>query len=303
MSEFAPIVLFVYKRPEHAKRTLEALQKNNLAPDSELYIFADGPKQAEDEELVNKTRSICKQFDGFKSVEMVEKSKNEGLATSIINGVTQLFKKHDKLIIMEDDLVSSPYFLNFMNQALTHFRNEKSVWHISGWNYPIDSKGLNESFLWRAMNCWGWGSWSDRWQHFRRDPQALMDQFSRSDIARFSCNGTFDFWEQVEMNAIGKLNTWAIFWYATIFKHDGLCLNPTQSYISNVGLDGSGEHGGDQTGLYAQELSMKETLNLNVPIQEDQLALQRIQAYVKSLKPGITQRIIGKFIRLIKRKG
>lgn len=302
MQNLAPIVLFVYNRPEHSLETLQSLQKNKLADQSILYIISDGPKEDADAKGVESVRTICRQVEGFKKVELIEKPHNDGLAKSIVEGISKLFEKHEKLIVMEDDLVSSPFFLSFMNQALDRFRKDKEVWHISGWNYPIEKEGLQEAFFWRAMNCWGWGSWRDRWQHFEKDPESLIDRFTKTDIDQFSCGGAFDFWEQVKLNASGQMNTWAIFWYATIFRNNGLCLNPTTSYIHNIGLDGSGEHGDDQGQLYAQELSRIESPRLDIPIEENQKAVERIKSYVRSLKPSLLKRALLKLNQLVKGK-
>jgi len=300
MNNLAPIALFVYNRPEHTLRTLEALQKNELAEKSKLYIFSDGAKTPEDEPMVKAVRAICSEIKGFREIQLIEKEKNQGLANSIIAGVSKLFEDYEKLIIMEDDLLSSPFFLSYMNEALNTFKAEPKVWHISGWNYPIDTEGLNDAFLWRVMNCWGWGSWRDRWQHFEKNPQKLIETFSKAEIARFDLNGTSDFWEQVELNASGRFNTWAIFWYASIFQHNGLCLNPAESYILNIGLDGSGMHGKDDRGLLDSSLSKKFPLDLNIKIEEDKLAVKRVEKLLYSINRSLIGKVKRKLVKIFK---
>jgi len=147
MDKLAPIVLFVYNRPEHTRRTVKALQKNKLAIESELIIYSDAHTNISVKEGTDEVRGYIKNIDGFKKVTIIERDKNWGLAASIIDGVTKIINKYGRVIVLEDDLVTSPYFLNFMNNALVFYENEDKVWHISGWNYPIDIDGLNDVFL------------------------------------------------------------------------------------------------------------------------------------------------------------
>ena len=161
MINFAPIVLFVYDRPFHTKQTIEALQKNQLASLSELFIYSDDAKNYGSQDNVDEVREYIYKIGGFKKVTIIKREKNWGLANSIIDGVTQIVNKYGKIIVLEDDLVTSKYFLTFMNNALEFYKYEERVWHICGWNYPINFDGLDDVFLSRLMNCWGWGTWKD----------------------------------------------------------------------------------------------------------------------------------------------
>ncbi len=240
----SPIALFTYNRPWHTRRTVEALQKNDLAEDSSLFIFSDGPKNRADRENVLAVRSYIRSISGFKEVVINERESNWGLADSITDGVTRVINDYGRVVVLEDDLLTGPAFLRFMNDALVYYRDQKKVWHISGWNYPISPEGLPQTFLWRVMNCWGWATWADRWQYYGRDPEGLIKSFTRKEILRFNLEGSHDFWDQARRNAKGRIKSWAIFWYATIFMHNGLCLNPTASLVQNFGRDGSGMHCG-----------------------------------------------------------
>lgn len=242
MDNLAPIILFVYNRPDHTKQTIEALQKNELAKESELFIYSDEAKNEEAQERVDEVRAYINGVQGFKKVTIVKREKNWGLADSIIDGVTKIVNEYGKIIVLEDDLVTSPYFLRFMNESLDFYEKEEKVWHISGWNYPIKTNGLEDVFLWRVMNCWGWATWSSRWEHFEKNVHKSIIEFSKNDIKQFNLDGNEDFWGQVLANKEHKINTWAIFWYATIFKKDALCLNPVQTFVENIGHDGSGIH-------------------------------------------------------------
>jgi hypothetical protein len=236
----APIILFTFNRLSHTKQTIEALQKNKLAKDSELFIYSDGGKDEESWDKVKVIREYLKTISGFKNITVIQREKNIGLAQNIIDGVTKIVNQYGKIIVLEDDIVTSPYFLKFMNDALDFYENEKKVWHISGWNYPIDIDDTSETFLWRVMNCWGWATWQDRWKFFEKNPNKLINDFSKEEILAFNLDKIANYYEQIIKNKNGLLDTWAVFWYATIFKHNGLCLNPALSFVENIGLDSTG---------------------------------------------------------------
>lgn len=238
----APIVLFTYNRPWHTQQTVEALQNNELAKDSELFIFSDGGKDEASWKKVNEVREYLKTINSFKKVTLIFQEKNIGLADSIISGVTKIVNQYGKIIVLEDDIVTGQYFLKFMNDALNFYEKEEKVWHISGWNYPIEDKDTNETFLWRVMNCWGWATWKDRWKYFEKNTTKLINSFNEDDIYKFNLDGTNDFWSQVIQNNKTKINTWAIYWYATIFKNNGLCLNPIKAMLKNIGFDSQATH-------------------------------------------------------------
>ena len=294
----APIVLFVYNRPWHTKQTVEALQKNELAKESELFIYCDEAKNEDAGKSVDEVREYIDKVDGFKKVTIIKREKNWGLADSIIDGVTKIVNEYGKIIVLEDDMVTSPYFLKFMNEALEFYKDEKKVWHISGWNYPIDTDGLDDVFLWRLMNCWGWATWADKWEYFEKDIDKTISKFSKKDIMIFNLDGYELYWNQVILNKNNKINTWAVFWYATIFKQNGLCLNPSQTYVENIGHDGSGIHCGESDS-YSNTLSSLKNINISCTLSENQLAFQKIQYFYKKQKKSLLVRVINKLSRII----
>jgi len=301
LDNLSPIVLFVYNRPEHTSKTLQSLKENNLAEQSELIIYSDAPKNDTALSAVKQVRDLIKNITGFKKVTVVEQEHNQGLATSIINGVTEIINQYGKVIVLEDDLVTSPNFLTFMNDALEAYSNEKKVWHVSGWNYPISHEGLQDTFLWRTMNCWGWATWADRWSHFEKDTDKLLESFSKQDVKAFNLSNSENFWAQVLANKSSKINTWAIYWYASIFKNKGLCLNPSKTYVSNIGLDGSGEHCG-ATSKYTSFLNTKDVVNFETVLSENSLALERIKTFYKHTKKPFMVKVINKVSRTIIKK-
>jgi hypothetical protein len=299
LMDVAPIALFVYNRLRHTQRTVEALLNNSLAKDSELIVFSDGPKDVEASVAVQQVRNYIKTVTGFKSVSLVERNQNEGLASNIVDGVTNVVNQYGKVIVMEDDIVTSPMYLNFMNQALDFFENEKKVWHVSGWNYPVGFNELGDAFLWRGMNCWGWATWADRWQYFEKNPKALINDWSAEERSRFDLDGSGIFWNQIEANAKGKINTWAIFWYATIFQNQGLCLNPSISYVDNIGHDGTGEHCGVGNSHSVSFLNEQSDIALPTKISEDSHSVSEIKKFSKNLKKPFVVRVVNKIGRTI----
>ena len=161
----SPICLFTYNRLDETRQTVEALKRNFLAPLSCLYIFSDGPKDETITQKVNEVRQYIKTIGGFKAIKIFESPVNRGLAKSIIDGVTQIIEKYGRVIVLEDDLITSPNFLDFMNYALEFYQNKERVLSISGYsfsiNYPNDYK-YDVAIGFRASS-WGWATWKDRW--------------------------------------------------------------------------------------------------------------------------------------------
>lgn len=297
----APIILFVFNRPWHTKQTIEALKKNELADKSDLIIYSDTSHNLDAVILVKEVREYLKTVSGFKSVKIIEREKNWGLAKNIINGVTDVVNKYGRVIVLEDDIVTSPAYLLFMNQGLNFYQNEKKVWHISGWNYPIDLSKVCDTFFWRVMNCWGWATWADRWNHFEKNPQLLIETMTHQQKHNFDLDGSGMFWHQVVANARGKINTWAIFWYATIYRNGGLCLNPKHSYVNNIGNDGSGVHCDNSQKFNSKDLPLctKTKVKWEMEIEESIDAVQAIKLYNKQQRKPLIIRAVNKLARLI----
>lgn len=294
----APIVLFVYNRPFHAQQTIEALQKNELADESELFIYSDAAKNEEARKSVDEVREYIETISGFKKVTVTKRQKNWGLANSIIEGVTKTVNEYGKIIVLEEDLVTSPYFLKFMNEALEFYKDERKIWHISGWNYSIKGDGLEDVFTWRAMNCWGWATWSGRWSHYDKDAQKIATTFSREEIKAFNIDGFYrDFWAQIKDNREKRIDTWAIFWYVTIFKNSGLCLNPVNTFVRNIGLDGSGENCINYD-VYQKELNQNKNVRFVISESENKLALAQIKQFYRENPYKLIDRIKSKLKRL-----
>lgn len=241
INDLAPVVIFVYDRFSHAKKTLEALQKNNLAHMTNLIIYSDHYKQS-NKNSVLKVRKLIKKYKKFKSVKIIMRKKNFGLADSIRLGITETFRKYDKAIFLEDDIVTGKYFLNFMNNCLIKYKNDKKIFHISSWNYPMIDYGLSDINFSSVMNCWGWATWRDRWNKVSFDKKKIYKNFSIKKIQKLNIDGYENFWFTFLLNYKKKIKTWAIYWAIAIVNYDGLCIFPKNSFSQNIGMDGSGKN-------------------------------------------------------------
>ena len=287
----APIVLFVYNRPAHTRRTVEALLKNEEAKESDLIVYSDAPKKPETADAVREVRDYIRTISGFRSIRIVERDRNWGLANSIIDGVTTVVNEYGRIIVLEDDLVVTPHFLEYMNRALECYKNDEKVMHVSGYMFPVDSSGLLETFFLRTASCWGWATWDRAWRYFEKDTQSLLNEFKEQTIYRFNLDGTYDFWSQVEKNAKGKIDTWGVFWYASIFRKGGLCLHPKFSMVNNIGHDDSGVHCAGTDRFTVELVNSHITYFVN-NLVEDKLALERTRAFFSPPPPSFTSRVL-----------
>jgi len=240
----APILLFTYKRYESLIDTVQALQKNLLAAESDLYIFSDGCKKEADLEQVTKVRDFIKTIKGFKSVKITEQEKNKGLANSIIDGVTSVMQVSDTVIVMEDDLYTTPNFLTFMNKALERYAGEPQVFSISGYSFDFEKSKTDKDdayFVKRGWS-WGWASWKDRWN--KVDWQVKdYDSFKADKKAQkeFAKGGT-DLNIMLHRQVNGLIDSWAIRWFYHQYKVGGLTLYPVNSKVRNNGFDEYATH-------------------------------------------------------------
>lgn len=295
MQKLAPIALFVYNRPDHTRRTLIHLQKNVLADESRLYIFCDAPKTEADRANVDEVRQVAKETTGFKSVKVILRDHNLGLAESIISGVTQLVYEYGKVIVFEDDLLSSPYTLQYFNEALTLYANQPKVMHIGAYMYNLKEKDLPESFFYRAASSWGWATWAHSWDSFEPDIDKLIAQFDTLKILRFSIEGKMNFWKQIQEFKAGKNNSWAIRWYASIFLKGGLTLNPSRSLVNNIGHDGTGVHSNKEN-MYDVHISQQPVKKFPDVIEENEKAYHAIKHFLAHRKGSLLQRAV-RFVR------
>lgn len=239
----ATIALFAYRRPDHLRRALDSLARNPLARASPLVIFCDGARDPAAAAEVAEVRRIARAATGFRSLEVIERERNLGLMASIVDGVGRMTREHGRAIVVEDDLVVAPRFLEFMNLALERYAGEPDVMQVSGYMYPCALDTAAGSGFLPSISCWGWGTWERAWRHY--DASLAGWEAVRVDpsvLRAFNMDGAYDYAEMVERTRAGSLQSWGVIWYLSVFARRGLVLYPRKSLVSNTGFDGSGTH-------------------------------------------------------------
>ena len=297
-NDLAPVVLFIYNRPHHARKTLAALNQNLLAEKSVLYVFADGPKEnatTGDLDLIKQARDVIGEKQWCKEVILVEREKNMNLEDNIIDGITSVINRHGKAIMLDDDLISSPYFLQYCNTGLQVYENDKRVFSINSYMFPIDFETRPETFLCPvATSSTGWATWADRWRLFETNPADINTIDSDSFL-----QNRFNIGLMNKMYMLKHMDTWDIRWYYTAFIRNGLGVFTTKSLIYNIGFDGSGTHkGGEDLAqvLYSAPMPV---------IYQDSINLKHYSKLLNFVKPdpvSFTQKVKQLIKRLINYK-
>ncbi|WP_195374784.1 MULTISPECIES: glycosyltransferase [Parabacteroides] len=240
----APIVLFTYNRSNHTQQLINSLLKNKCAKESDLFIYSDGIKNSNVTYEVLSVREYLRTVTGFKSINIIERKENWGLAKNIIDGVTSIVHQYGKVIVLEDDLVVSPYFLKYMNEALDFYEKEEQVICIHGYVYPVKRK-LPETFFIKGADCWGWATWKRGWDLFCSDGKKLLNEIEKRNLKKeFDFDNSYPYFRMLKQQIEGKNNSWAIRWYASAFLQNKFTLYPGQSLVNQIGVDGSGTHCG-----------------------------------------------------------
>jgi len=232
-----------------------------LAKESTLYIFSDGPKSNSLAELklIQNVRSICSNVNGFKSLNIIQSDTNKGLASSIIDGVSKIIDKHSRVIVLEDDIVTAPEFLKFMNSCLSIYENCENVAHVSGFSFDIRTS--KDHFFLRQTHCWGWATWKRAWIKLDLDSNRLLNSIAKQNkLNEFDLLGSCDYSGQLQRNISKEIVTWAVKWYATCFLDNALAVHPRLTLCENIGLDGSGTN--SKTNFLKTSLNRSITLDI-----------------------------------------
>ena len=298
-----PIILFVYNRVDHTQQTIEALQKNILAKESELYIYSDAPKNSTVEKAVLDVRNYIDNVDGFKNIIIIKREKNFGLAKSIIEGVSEVINKYEKVIVLEDDLITSEYFLTYMNDALKTYENIEGIFSITGFsfsrkfmNFPKDYN--NEIYLNIRPMSWSWATWKDRWKEVDWDVSDYNDFIHSSQKKEFNKGGP-DLNRMLKKQMRGKLDSWYIRWTYNAYKQSKLTIYPKVSYVNNIGHDNSGIHCTvDENEIYShRELNHNKTINFDQNIKINQTIVSHFN---KAFKIDIYKKLKEFFNKVLK---
>ena len=266
----SPIILFVYNRPKHTAETVEALKKNELASESVLYVFADGIKKDASEEQIEQIREVrnyIHTITGFKEIIIEEASTNKGLANSVIYGVTKVINKHGKAIVVEDDIVTHPFFLRFMNECLDKYEDRRDIFMIGGYNMAFEFPWWywKDIYVVHRSCSWGWATWKSRWDlaDWSVSDYSIMCQ----DINlqnKFNRGGN-DMFPMLTAQMNGKIDSWAIRWDYSLYKHDAVCIRPVRTLVTNNGMDGSGVHCGPLREDYTAPMYDNSTYRIKLP--------------------------------------
>lgn len=284
--ELAPIIVFGYNRPDHLRRTLEALARNPEAEESLLFIYCDGPREnagLEQVKSIEAVRKVAREKTWCAEVVVKESEKNMGLASSVIKGVSDVVNEYGKVIVLEDDHVTSPWFLRYMNDALTLYADSTDVVCVSGYVYPVKGR-LPETFFLRGADCWGWATWKRGWSEFDGEGQKLLQKLEDSgEITTFDFNGTYPYSAMLKDEVEGKISSWAILWYVSAFLKNKYTLYPGISLVQNIGVDGTGTHSGTSA-EWNVRLSEKRVLVARQEIKDNALARRKFEEFFSSLR-------------------
>ena len=286
----APIALFTYQRPDHLRRVIDALAANPEAARSDLYIFSDAPRDRAAEAGVAAVRALVADVRRFASVVTVYRECNLGLARSIIDGVGRVCAERGRVIVLEDDLMVSPHFLGFMNDAIATYEGDPLVAGIHGYVYPVDEP-LPETFFLRGADCWGWATWRDAWQLFEPDGALLLARLEAQRLTRvFDLDGAYGFTAMLRDQIAGRNDSWAIRWHAAAFLAGRFTLYPGRSLVQNIGNDGSGTHV-NATRDFEVALANAPVVVQRQAVREDAAARMSVARYLRGERATFFSRV------------
>jgi hypothetical protein len=294
-TEYAPIAIFAYKRPRHLGRLIDSLLENESFPRSPLFVFCDAARTNEDEDGVARTRALVRERLGARA-EIIEQETNKGLARSIIAGVTELCSRYGRVIVLEDDLVLHPGCLGYLNAALHQYAEDARVYHVNAYRYPLPP--ATTPYFSRLTSSWGWATWERAWANFEADASALERRIRAANlISDMDFAGTYPFYPMLQNQALGKVDSWAVRWYASVLLRGGLALCPNVSQASNNGFDNSGAHC-ESTSDFDVVLG-PASQDWPARVGEDILEYAQTQAFFRSVRDTFPRRVIRKLRRAL----
>jgi hypothetical protein len=291
-----PLTIFAYKRPAHLRKVLEATLGMQDINAVRLHIFIDGPRTPEESELVHETWEVASQYALENDGVVTLSNENKGLSKSIIGGVSTILQDNKSIIVLEDDLVGSKFFLEYSLNGLEAYRQESRVSSIHGYLPSIKSPG-GQPFFRRGADCWGWSTWQDRWHSTEWDANSLLENLRKHKLTReLNLNGAYCYSCMLERQAVGAIDSWAIRWHISMFLQGRLALYPSHSLIQNIGFDGSGRHGG-KNNFYETRTCDKPVSPLKVPVVESRKARRRLAKHYRITFRNSRRRRLKKFIQ------
>jgi hypothetical protein len=289
----APIAIFIFKRPEHTRQMLKALANNSEFEKSEIIVFCDGPRDAKEKPQVEAARKVLIDYFWHPQMKIIIREVNMGLSHSIIGGVSEILKEFDRVIVIEDDLITSPHFLRYMNDGLNIYSEVVKVASIHGYVYPVGKK-LPETFFLRGADCWGWATWRRAWAEFKPSGSILLEELRARGLTHlFDLDDSFGFTNMLEDQVKGRNDSWAVRWHASTFLKEMFTLYPGRSLVANIGNDATGTHHG-LTDDYNVVLS-------SLPVVVERHSVEESQDAREAFKKFNLQKRPSRFLNRIKR--
>jgi hypothetical protein len=266
----APIALFTFKRPVHTRRTLESLAQNPEFTESPLFIYCDGARHDAETAQVEETRQLIREWP-HPNKTIIERDRNWGLANSVIDGVTELCKRFGQVIVVEDDLVVSPVFLNYLNAALVRYADETKVLQVSAHMFPVQIQAQTDAVMLPFTTSWGWATWDRAWKHFDLSMSGFVKLKTNRWLRwKFNLDGSYPYYRMLKRQAKGQADSWAIRWYASVFLQDGYVLFPKHSLVQHEGYDDTATHATRRDQASVKEVAIDQVLNFpNVICDQD----------------------------------
>jgi hypothetical protein len=296
----SPVLLFVYNRPNHLRRTVEALKANNLAGKSDLFIFSDNAKHEKAAPLVEEVRMYIRTISGFNSIKIIERNKNYGLANSIISGVTEVIKKYKKVIVLEDDLISSSNFLDFANQCLDKYEENKKIFSIASYTYNLkfsDDYAFDNYFTPRCESL-GWGTWLDRWGKADWEVNDFNSFLNDKNKQKEFNTGGADLTEMLIKQMAGKIDSWAVRWCYTHFKNNAFCSYPTISKIVHIGDDKHGTNVKGNSDLLNTPIDESNKIDFTL-LEDLSIEPKIMEQYKQIFKRSVLKKIKHKLLQIL----
>jgi len=240
MKNIAPVCISTYTRIEHLKKTVKALSENKYASDVDLFVFSDGARPG-DEDKVGLVRGYLSKVTGFRSVNIIERESNNRVYNNR-NGLSEILNKYGRCVFLEDDIVTAPGFIEYMNSALDKYENNSGVMSITGYcpPIPIPSEYSHDVFALNRFCSWGFAIWKDRYDMIR---YLDGDDFNSIDIKKISEFGE-DIYSMVRSDFLGNIDALDVKAMFCQYKESKATIYPRHSLVQNIGHDGSGIHCG-----------------------------------------------------------
>lgn len=240
-----PIAIFLYNRPDHARQLFSSLLNCSRLEECAVYVFCDGVKKPEDKQSVQAARAIMREFASLiNNVHIIEREQNLGLARSIVNGVTELCERFGRVIVLEDDFILQPFFLDFILQGLDRYADDEQVAQVAGFTFPIGVPEKGDVFFLPLTTSWGWATWQRAWNLFSWDLGTALEKLNAEPQlqARFNLDDAYPYTDMLRLATESKVDSWAIHWYWHTFRHEKLTLYPCRSLVWQNGFDELATH-------------------------------------------------------------